>query len=159
MHQHLHQSFAAVERGQGLHALQAANARPEPKGAPTWVSKFVDYTSKYGLGYIMADGSVGVYFNDSSKIILATDSEHFEYMERAHRLPCGRRAPVVRQAHTMSKYQPELKKKVTLLRHFRGHLLQQQVRARRTNGAENGSHSKRPAALSSQRHELSFGLV
>ena len=33
------------------------------------VKKWIDYSSKYGLGYILSDGHVGVYFNDSTKII------------------------------------------------------------------------------------------
>jgi polo-like kinase 1 len=33
------------------------------------VKKFVDYSSKYGLGYLLSNNSTGVYFNDSTKII------------------------------------------------------------------------------------------
>ena len=35
-----------------------------------WVKKWVDYSSKYGLGYLLSNGTTGVFFNDSSKIIL-----------------------------------------------------------------------------------------
>ena len=35
-----------------------------------WVKKWVDYSSKYGLGYILSNGAAGVFFNDSTKIIL-----------------------------------------------------------------------------------------
>lgn len=35
-----------------------------------FVKKWVDYSSKYGLGYLLSDGSTGIYFNDSSKIIV-----------------------------------------------------------------------------------------
>ena len=35
-----------------------------------WVSKWVDYSSKYGLGYLLSNGSTGVFFNDATKIIL-----------------------------------------------------------------------------------------
>lgn len=34
------------------------------------VKKWVDYSTKYGLGYLLSDGSTGVYFNDSTKIIV-----------------------------------------------------------------------------------------
>ncbi len=34
------------------------------------VVKFVDFSSKYGLGYMLSNGSYGVLFNDSTKIIL-----------------------------------------------------------------------------------------
>jgi hypothetical protein len=39
-----------------------------------WVSKWVDYSEKYGLGYLLSNGACGVYFNDSSRIILSPDS-------------------------------------------------------------------------------------
>ncbi|CAB4021839.1 serine threonine- kinase PLK1 [Paramuricea clavata] len=40
-----------------------------------WISKWVDYSDKYGLGYQLCDGSVGVLFNDSSRLILKEDGE------------------------------------------------------------------------------------
>merc|ERR1719155_188936 len=46
-----------------------------------WVVKWVDYSSKYGVGYILSDGSIGVYFNDSTKIILVPDGR-FDYVTR-----------------------------------------------------------------------------
>ena len=39
------------------------------KGIDTWVTKWIDYSSKYGLGYILNNGNTGVYFNDSTKIL------------------------------------------------------------------------------------------
>jgi polo-like kinase 1 len=35
-----------------------------------WVRKWVDFSSKYGLGYFLSNGAFGVFFNDSTKIIL-----------------------------------------------------------------------------------------
>ena len=35
-----------------------------------WISKWVDYSDKYGLGYQLCDGSVGVLFNDTSRFLL-----------------------------------------------------------------------------------------
>jgi polo-like kinase 1 len=40
------------------------------------VKKWVDYSTKYGLGYLLSDGSTGVYFNDSTKIILDAKGEY-----------------------------------------------------------------------------------
>ena len=40
------------------------------KGGEVHVKKWVDYSTKYGLGYLLSDGSTGVYFNDSTKIIV-----------------------------------------------------------------------------------------
>ena len=33
------------------------------------VLEYVDYSSKYGVGYMLSDGCFGVFFNDSSKVI------------------------------------------------------------------------------------------
>ena len=42
-----------------------------------WVKKWVDYSSKYGLGYILSNYSVGAYFNDSTKIISEPSGSQF----------------------------------------------------------------------------------
>lgn len=34
-----------------------------------YISKIVDYTKKFGLGYILNNGLIGVYFNDGTKMI------------------------------------------------------------------------------------------
>jgi polo-like kinase 1 len=39
------------------------------------VKKWVDYSTKYGLGYLLSDGSTGVYFNDSTKIVVDKNGE------------------------------------------------------------------------------------
>ena len=36
---------------------------------PTVEVQWMDYTCKYGVGYFLSDGSCGVYFNDSTKIV------------------------------------------------------------------------------------------
>lgn len=35
-----------------------------------WVKKWVDYSNKYGLGYLLTNGATGVFFNDNTKIVL-----------------------------------------------------------------------------------------
>jgi len=35
-----------------------------------FLKKWVDYSTKYGLGYLLSNGCCGVFFNDSTKIIL-----------------------------------------------------------------------------------------
>lgn len=39
-------------------------------GPSCWVKKWVDYSSKYGLGYLLSNLATGVFFNDSTKIII-----------------------------------------------------------------------------------------
>lgn len=46
----------------------------DPASLPVfWVSKWVDYSDKYGLGYQLCDTSVGVLFNDSTRMLLGAD--------------------------------------------------------------------------------------
>jgi hypothetical protein len=51
-------------------------------GPDVWVKKWVDYSSKYGLGYLLSNNATGVFFNDSTKIILDPKGHNFDYMER-----------------------------------------------------------------------------
>ena len=47
------------------------------KTEEVYVKKWVDYSSKYGLGYLLSNSSSGVFFNDSTKIILDPKGEYF----------------------------------------------------------------------------------
>jgi polo-like kinase 1 len=62
----------------------------------------VDYSTKYGLGYLLTDGSTGVYFNDSTKIILDKAGETFEYIEKKP----GERTDTI-SSYTLSEYPQE----------------------------------------------------
>jgi len=86
-------------------------------GKEVWVKKWVDYSSKYGLGYLLSNGVTGVFFNDSTKIILDAKTTTFEYMERRS----TDKQDVV-TSYPLNDYPKELQKKVTLLQHFRSYL-------------------------------------
>lgn len=125
---------AAAARG----ALGGAEVTP-----PTvWVTRYVDYSKKYGLGFLLSDGGAGVYFNDATKIVVEPEGGSFDYIERARRPSPGGSGdsagggvgtrggggggggdqPPPRVRHTLDKFPDELLKKVTLLDHFRGYL-------------------------------------
>lgn len=38
-----------------------------------WVSKWVDYSNKYGFGYQLSNHSIGVLFNDGTHMALSAD--------------------------------------------------------------------------------------
>ncbi|TPX68540.1 hypothetical protein SpCBS45565_g02977 [Spizellomyces sp. 'palustris'] len=84
-----------------------------------FITKWIDYSNKYGLGYQLRDGSVGVYFNDSTSIILAADNHHFEYL---YYDKGSDRTVMHRKAYTMTQHPEDLLKKVTLMKHFRGYM-------------------------------------
>ena len=46
------------------------------------MKKYYDYTSKYGIGYLLNNGFYGVYFNDRSKIIFNSETNIFFYIEQ-----------------------------------------------------------------------------
>lgn len=46
------------------------------------ITQFVDFSSKYGLGYKLSNGAYGVHFNDSTKIALDPSLFHFDYLHK-----------------------------------------------------------------------------
>ena len=52
------------------------------KGAELFVTKWVDYSSKYGLGYLMSNGFIGVFFNDCTKMIFNPRTNRLSFIDR-----------------------------------------------------------------------------
>jgi len=46
------------------------------------VLEYVDYSAKYGVGYLLSDNSFGVFFNDSTKILYEPEEKLFHYLDR-----------------------------------------------------------------------------
>uniref|UniRef100_A0A4X1UWP2 Serine/threonine-protein kinase PLK n=1 Tax=Sus scrofa TaxID=9823 RepID=A0A4X1UWP2_PIG len=84
-----------------------------------WVSKWVDYSDKYGLGYQLCDNSVGVLFNDSTRLILYNDGDSLQYIERD-----GTESYL-----TVSSHPNSLIKKITLLKYFRNYMSEHLLKA------------------------------
>jgi len=85
----------------------------DPNCTPmVWVIKWVDYSDKYGLGYQLCDDSIGVLFNDFTKIQLLRNEEDIHYIERNN----------TEHYHSLSNFPPEFTKKVTLLKYFRNYM-------------------------------------
>jgi len=91
-----------------------------PEAVPIfWVSKWVDYSDKYGLGYQLSDNSVGVLFNDQTRLLLLADGDNLEYIERSGS----------ESYHTLRLFPEGLTKKVTLLKYFRNYMVEHLLRA------------------------------
>lgn len=92
----------------------------DPAAIPIyWVSKWVDYSDKYGLGYQLCDNSVGVLFNDSTRLILLSNGENVQYIERDG----------AEHFHTLRVFPESLTKKVTLLKYFRNYMNEHLLKA------------------------------
>ncbi|CAI4228775.1 unnamed protein product [Auanema sp. JU1783] len=91
-----------------------------PEATPIfWISKWVDYSDKYGIGYQLCDNSVGVLFNDSSKLVLDEAGNELTYIEKSDQ----------EHYYTMERFPPDLSKKVTLLKYFRAYMNEHLLKA------------------------------
>lgn len=84
------------------------------------MKKWVDYSSKYGLGYLLSNSATGVFFNDSTKIIIDPNGSQFYYYER--KTVTSSEKQDVMSTYSLTEHPKELIKKVTLLQHFRSYL-------------------------------------
>lgn len=98
-----------------------------------WISKWVDYSDKYGLGYQLCDDSVGVLFNDSTRLILCSSGENLQYIERDGN----------EYLYTLTSYPEWLQKKVTLLKYFRDYMTQHLLKAGATIAPRAGDEMAR----------------
>lgn len=74
-----------------------------------------------------------MYFNDSTKAVLAPKGDSFIYVERKKSEDGdgdgdGERIEQVPEVHSLTKHPESLQKKVTLLKHFRNYLIEQHKR-------------------------------
>ncbi|GBP13008.1 hypothetical protein EVAR_79342_1 [Eumeta japonica] len=92
----------------------------DPAAQPlVWVGKWVDYSDKYGFGYQLCDESVGVMFNDTTKLIMLANGVNVHYINRMGQ----------EQYMTMREYPSELDKKMKLLTYFRRYMTEHLMKA------------------------------
>ncbi|XP_046393580.1 serine/threonine-protein kinase PLK1 [Ischnura elegans] len=92
----------------------------DPAAQPmVWVSKWVDYSYKYGFGYQLSDDSVGVVFNDHTKLVVLGNGRNLHYIDRD------------RQEHyyTTKDYPAQLEKKMKLLNYFLRYMAENLLKA------------------------------
>ncbi|ELT98162.1 hypothetical protein CAPTEDRAFT_160517 [Capitella teleta] len=121
---HLSDLFAQLTSVMNAKPVEKFGPRSEdaedPASVPIfWVSKWVDYSDKYGLGYQLSDNSVGVLFNDSTRLILTPNGENIQYIERDG----------AEHFHTLKAFPENLTKKVTLLKYFRNYMSEHLLKA------------------------------
>ena len=49
-----------------------------------YISKWVDYSNKYGFGFQLSDNSVGIMFNDNTRMMLSADNSSVHYSLREY---------------------------------------------------------------------------
>lgn len=120
LHSLLSQLSSAIESKPSDKPACRYDDSEDPAAIPIfWVSKWVDYSDKYGLGYQLCDTSVGVLYNDSSRMLLGADGESLQYITR----------DLKEEFHVLSSFPGPLYKKVTLLKYFRNYMSEHLLKA------------------------------
>ncbi|XP_064114868.1 serine/threonine-protein kinase PLK1-like isoform X1 [Macrobrachium nipponense] len=81
---------------------------PHQNHTPLFITKWIDYSNKYGFGYQLSDHCVGVFFNDLTRISISSDKSRVEFTDSSGRL-------TVQQAGTLPAW---LQERYQLLRYF-----------------------------------------
>ena len=102
------------------------------------IKKYVDYSSKYGLGYLLYNGFYGVVFNDKSKIVLNPSTNYLFYIE-------GKRVNNQEEilSFNMNDYPNNLKEKVNSLQYFIKYLEEEDNSNKIKNIKENKKKNKK----------------
>ncbi|EJC98313.1 Pkinase-domain-containing protein [Fomitiporia mediterranea MF3/22] len=108
-------AFDAKAKGKLFRDPRADVDLPDAK---VFIVSWVDYCNKYGMGYALTDGSVGVHFNDSSSIVMSPDKDHLDYITSKQN-----GAAYTRKNFTVNQYEEGLKSKVYLLKHFERYIM------------------------------------
>jgi len=98
------------------------NGRFSPSSLPeAWVVKWIDYSSKYGIGYLLSNGRIGVYFNDATKMVFSTSSNS-RTVEYLYRQKGDKMDTVKLFSLDDDMLAGDAKKKTTLIKNFKGYL-------------------------------------
>lgn len=89
-------------------AENGANLPILPENNALFITKWIDYSNKYGFGFQLSDNSVGVLFNDTTKMGLSADKLRVEYYDQSNKL----------KVYSSSNLPSILLEKYTLLRYF-----------------------------------------
>ena len=85
-------------------------------GPRVFVKKWIDYSEKYGVAYSLNNKNIGIYFNDYSRLISDVKGTCFKYYDRN----------IGDLQFSQQELPSDLKKKVSVLDHFRKYLQDEQ---------------------------------
>ena len=110
MLQTLREQLAAVLKAKpSRETAVSADEMTDPAAQPViWISKWVDYSDKYGFGYQLSDDGVGVMYNDGTRLIMLANCFNIHYINREGN----------ELYYTVKEYPTELEKKMKLMNFF-----------------------------------------
>ncbi|WWD06083.1 hypothetical protein V865_004168 [Kwoniella europaea PYCC6329] len=115
--QNLANGLAMSQTEQGF---RTPHIDPNPAPPNVFVVSWLDYCTKYGMGFAMTDGTVSVHFNDSTSLVLAPGKQHFDDIRPTASDDLSHHT---RRSHSIDTYPSDLKNKVYLLKHFESYML------------------------------------
>ncbi|XP_013406101.1 serine/threonine-protein kinase PLK1 isoform X2 [Lingula anatina] len=83
-----------------------------------WVTKWVDYSNKYGFGFQLSNKMVGVLFNDMSRMALSSDGREINYFDVTDKM----------STFATENIPPSLQKRVQLLLYFGAYMDEHLIR-------------------------------
>ena len=101
------------------------------------VTKWVDCSNKYRLGYLLNNGYIGVYFNDTTKIILNRVQKKFTYIDK--KMVDDQELLYI---FSINEYPDEIKKKVLLFNQFKNYLDEENNKNKMNEGLTSKGNSK-----------------
>ncbi|KAF5269272.1 hypothetical protein FQR65_LT02573 [Abscondita terminalis] len=116
----LRQMLLQVIRSKPARNQKFGDEMSDPAAQPiVWVSKWVDYSDKYGFGYQLCDDSVGVMFNDTTKLIMLPNGINVHYIDRT-----GEETYM-----SIDDYPRSMDKKIKLLSYFNRYMRDHLIKA------------------------------
>ncbi|XP_012264966.1 serine/threonine-protein kinase polo [Athalia rosae] len=93
--------------------VSSGDEMTDPDAQPfVWISKWVDYSDKYGFGYQLSDKGVGVMYNDGTRLIMLANGFNVHYINREG----------TELYYTVKDYPSILDKKMKLLNYFQRYM-------------------------------------
>ena len=117
----LHRQVKSLLEAEGTHKRTSMDDDAEdPNSSPLlWIAKWVDYSDKYGFGYQLSDDSIGVSFNDLTRMVLLPDGINMHYIDKNGN----------EKYYTKDEYPvQDLQKKVKLLNYFQQYMSENLLR-------------------------------
>lgn len=66
-------------------SISSTTSSADVSRSPLWITKWVDYSNKYGFGYQLSDGRIGILFSDTGHILLSQDGKSMNYTSRLNK--------------------------------------------------------------------------
>ena len=106
------------------------------RGVDVYIIKWVDYSSKYGIGYLFNNHSIGVYFNDCTKLIYNPKTNKVSFIERKLT-----KEKDMMYIFGLNETPKELEKKILIFQEFKKYF-EEEINKKNNKGSPNKMNKK-----------------